>query len=439
LKQRQNLSHALWIPLIWLLMLGSRSVSFWFGARSVGDTQLDGSPLDRLVYLFLIVAGLLVLAQRRIQWSQLIADNKWLSIFFLYLGISVLWADYPFVAFKRWFKDAGNIILVLVILSEEDPVEATRAMFLRCAYVLVPLSVLVIKYFPDLSRTYAPWTGAVEYCGVSGSKNMLGSTLILYSIALLWEALELHDDQSGARKRFEKSSCVLFLGMIAWLFLKAHSQTSFACTLLGGGILLAMRLSFIRSRASRIEIYAVTLALLFLLFNSVFDIAGIFVHALGRNLTFTGRTEIWQRVLGVPINPLIGTGYYSFWLDPNRVEKVSEGFFFHLDEAHNGYIETYLNGGLIGAFLLVVLIAFALRKIKRDFLNEGDRFSIVRLAFLAIAVVYNFTEAAFDRQSFVWFALLLAIVGRLRQVTLAQEGRRDQPEPHAVAPLIEGS
>jgi exopolysaccharide production protein ExoQ len=409
LKARQNVSPALWIPLLWLLILGSRPVSLWFGVQVAGGSELDGSPLDRLVFLCLLLAGVFVLVKRRVRFGGIVAGNKWLFIFFLYLGISVLWSDYPFVAFKRWIKDVGNIVMILVVLSEGEPVEAVKTVFLRCAYVLVPASVLCIKYFPDFGRGYDPY-GNVSYGGVTMNKNMLGATLLIYSIVLLWEMLELHDDQSKARKKFEMSSCLLLLGMVAWLFLMAQSQTSLICTLLGAGILLAMRLPSIRSQASRIELYVLALALLLVFLNSVFDITGSFVHALGRNITLSGRTEIWQRALSVPINPLIGTGYYSFWLDPKRVDIVNADYWFRLNEAHSGYIETYLNEGLIGVFLLAALLISASRQIKRDLLNGEGAFNTVRLAFLAIAVAYNFTEAAFNRMGFIWFAFLLSIV-----------------------------
>jgi exopolysaccharide production protein ExoQ len=427
LKQRQHLSSALWIPLIWLLIIGSRSLSSWFGAQSAGDPQLDGSPLDRWVFLGLIVAGIFVLVNRRVRFSDLVAGNQWLFIFFLYLGFSVLWSDYPFVAFKRWIKDVGNIIMVLVILSESNPVEAVKTVFLRCAFVLVPLSITFIKYFPDMGRSYNPFNGAVEYCGVTDNKNLLGSTLIIYSIVLLWETLELHDDQSRIKNRFAMPSCLVLLGMVGWLFLKARSQTSLVCTLLGAGILLGMRLPSVRNRAGRLEIYALGTALLFALLNAAFNVSAMVIHALGRNTTLTDRTEIWHRLLHASINPLIGTGYYSFWLDPQRVDKVSEGFFYHLNEAHNGYIETYLNSGLIGLFLLAALLIFAFRKIKREMLNEEGSYPVVRLVFLVAAVIYNYTEAAFDRLDFIWFVMLLAIVGYAQPSPVAQASSVSRP------------
>lgn len=428
MRARPQLSHALWVPWLWLVVLGSKPVYTWFGGgeSESANAQLEGNPVDRLVYLFLIVAGILVIVRRRINWNDLIANNRWLFIFFLYLGVSALWSDYPFVAFKRWIEDVGNVVMVLVILSENDPGEAAKATFLRCAMLLVPMSVLVIKYFPDLGRTYSPWTGACEYCGVSGTKNMLGSTLIVYGVVLFWEMLDLRNDQSKAKKRFDMYPCLLLTAMVVWLFLKSDSQTSLVSTLLGAAILVVMRLPSIRSRLSRMEHYIIAVVVLYALLNSLGIIAA-FVHALGRNMTFTGRTDIWQRVLAVPINPFIGTGYYSFWLDPKRAGQVSEGFWFKLNEAHNGYIETYLNEGLAGVFLLAVLLIFALRKIKHDLLNEDSRFNAFRLAFLFIAVVYNFTEAAFDRLDFIWFGLLLAVLGHLRQFPIVQENSKDQP------------
>jgi O-antigen ligase len=256
---------------------------------------------------------------------------------------------------------------------------------------------------------------------------MLGFTLLISSLGLFWEILELHDDPPRAGKKLKMSSCLLLLGMVAWLFRTANTKTPLVCALLAAGILLATRFPRIKSRVRQMEIYVPALALLFFLLNSAFDLTGVSTGALGRDTTLTGRTEIWQRCLSVPINPLLGTGYYSFWLDPARVDKVSEGFFFNLNEAHSGYIETYLNEGLIGVFLLAGLLIAALRKIKRDVLHEEGVYPVLRLAILVIVLFYNVTEALIDRPNLVWFAALVAIIGRLPRWPVAQETSSDRP------------
>jgi len=46
--------------------------------------------------------------------------NAPLVVFFLYCAASVFWSDFPIVAFKRWTKVLGNVVMVLVVLTEAD-------------------------------------------------------------------------------------------------------------------------------------------------------------------------------------------------------------------------------------------------------------------------------------------------------------------------------
>src|SRR5581483_4780832 len=91
---------------------------------------------------------------------------------------------------------------------------------------------------------------------------------------------------------------------------------------------------------------------------------GAALQSLGRNPTLTGRTEIWSAVLHFAGNPLFGTGFESFWLG-DRIKHIwAYGeMTYGINEAHNGYIETYLNLGWIGVALLVNLIITGYRNI----------------------------------------------------------------------------
>ena len=50
---------------------------------------------------------------------------------------------------------------------------ATKAVFIRCTYLLVPLSLIFVRYFPELGRRYSPHTGSLEIIGVTFQKNSL--------------------------------------------------------------------------------------------------------------------------------------------------------------------------------------------------------------------------------------------------------------------------
>ena len=88
------------------------------------DAYADGSPLDAGVFLALIIAAILVLRQRRISWANIAHSNRYLGYFFLYCLISLLWSDFPFISFKRWIKDFGNILMILVIVTDKSPADA---------------------------------------------------------------------------------------------------------------------------------------------------------------------------------------------------------------------------------------------------------------------------------------------------------------------------
>jgi O-antigen ligase len=115
-------------------------------------------------------------------------------------------------------------------------------------------------------------------------------------------------------------------------------------------------------------------------------------------------------VLNEDINPLIGAGHASFWLNADRVDRISQelGLYFKLNEAHNGYLEVYLNSGLIGLFLLILVLIVGAVKIKREAV-AGSTYAAFRLALLIGTAAYGMTEAVF-RLSIIFSALLLVLM-----------------------------
>ena len=184
LKQHPEVSKAVWIPCLWLLILGSRSVSQWLNLSPPvdADVLMDGSPTDRMVFTLLMVSALVVLWSRRVAWTKVVTAHPWLILFFVYCALSVVWSDFPGVALKRWFKSLGDPLMVLVLLSETSPAAAVTSVLRRCAFILVPLSIVFIKYFPHLGRAHDLWSGAQFYTGVTTNKNMLGYLLLVFGL-----------------------------------------------------------------------------------------------------------------------------------------------------------------------------------------------------------------------------------------------------------------
>ncbi len=438
-KQAKCNSAALWIPIFWAFIIGTKSVSLWLGmSASYGSmTYVEDLLIDKVLFLGLVLAAVVVLARRKIKWGPTLSDNAWLFVFFFYLCASILWSDEPMSSFKRWIKDFGNVLMVLVILSEEDPVRAVRTFFARCAFILIPLGVLVVKYYSSISMQFSRYSGDALFVGISTNKNIFGLTICVCSLGLFWLLLGAREPEARRADKTAWMRYAALLVMTLWLERKAQSSTAIACTGLGCMMMAGMKFPAIRKKMKHLGAFAggaVALVVILQVTGLWDELTAMIAAALGRDPTFHGRTEIWAALMKQDINPVLGTGYYSFWTDA-RMNALSEGYHYKLNEAHNGYIETYLNSGVIGVFLLLAVLAAAARDIKKAMV-KGDSYAALRFAFLLAVIFYGISEAIFNRLSMMWFAVLLAMMTppRLRgRKRLQENAEQEQMEFRPVA------
>lgn len=408
-RERPPITGALWIPLLWVLITGSRTVSQWLGVGGTYNTPGDlaeGSPLDRLVFLGLQLAALLVLIRRRVSLPTVLSRNIGMTIFLSYCALSILWSDFPFVALKRWVKVLSLPMMGLVIATEPDPREALVRLVKRAAYALVPFSILLIRYYPTLGRSFSEWTGDPHNQGVTTNKNELGYVCLILGFFFVWHLLTILRRSKGPERRRELLLTAAFLGMLGWLIFMAHSATALMSLVLGTSIMLFFGLRFIDRRRSLV--YVVAGVLIFSSAEFFFGIADTLTDVLGRDATLSGRLELWDEVRRIDINPMIGAGFESFWLGP-RAEFLWAKYWWRPNQAHNGYLETYLNLGWVGVILLVGWILSVFWKGRHTLLSDFDlgRF---QLGALAIVLVYNYTEAAFKGIHLIWLFFYLATI-----------------------------
>lgn len=402
---RPKFSKALIIPAILMLIISSRPFSFWFGSNAGPVTPgdyLEGSPMDRAFFLGVIVMGLVVLVRRGFSFQTALERNGWFFALYGYYALSIVWSDNSFVAFKRIFKDCGCIMLGFLILTERDPLGAMRALFCRIACILIPLSVLTIKYFPNIGRAYTP-AGDQMNVGVTQQKNSLGELVLVFGVFLL---LDWWLEPKSKRKW---NNLLLLLGG-AWLLRSSQSKTALLCLGIAGGVMWLLQFKPRLLTPGRMRaIFAAALMLPLILFFAptiLQTIATPVVSGLGRDLTFTGRTAIWSAVLAQPLNPVVGAGYYSFWLT-SAGDRAWELVGSHAATSHNGYLEAYLDGGIIALILLVVALGTRLQWLTRQL---QDPYTRLRLALLLAAVVYNLMEASYFRLSLLWFTTALLLL-----------------------------
>ncbi len=431
IASRPDVSSAVWIPTLWLAVIASRPLTMWLGFGGSGDT-LEGSPLDRAFYLLMEVMALVVILRRGLNLGDLVARNWPLALFYGFLFISVIWANSPFSSFKRWTKEVGNILLVLVMLTEANPMSAIRAVFVRCAYVLIPVSIILIRYFPDIGRRYNIHSGEMESIGVTNQKNSLGTMILACGLIFLWDWLERSRAEHGKRSLLDRVFPVI-LGFIAvWLLFLCDSKTSILSLIAGCLILLSIRMPLLRQRLSSYGTYSLVAVTVFFVVDREIGITEVIVKSLGRDMTFTGRTDVWRELLGVGTDRIFGTGYMSFWDDAKFQAKLP---YWVGASAHNGYLEIFLAGGYFGVGALVLMLLGTMARINRA-LAGGSDFSAVRFAILVMMLIANFAESNFACMTPLGFLFLIAAIGHVQPVQTAYLLPDPRPEMPTKAEVL---
>lgn len=363
--------------------------------------------MNSLVFGGLIASAFIVLFRRRFQWSTLFYRNKALITIYSYLLLTSLWSEFPVGSFERVLKDFGTVLVILVVLTEKDPFASARIVLVRSSFVIFPLSICFIRYYPTIGRMMSK-SSELMYNGVATHKNTLGADAM---VLLLGIAVEVIDLRSWPKNRSSIVGLRLRYAMVvmgAWLLWICNSKTSLVCTLLGLAILCAGKRIARISHPGRLIMGAVAVLGVGAFLNSAFNIDQVIFKVLGRNETFTGREDLWRMIAEQHINPIIGDGFLSFWNSPIAVAYREAGG-TSVVSTHNGYLEVFLDGGGLGVLLLLVLLVSALRRITKG-MPDGGLSAVARLMFCVPILIYNWTESTYFRLGPVWFVLLLVII-----------------------------
>lgn len=409
-RENSRTSKALWLPVIWLWINGSRPISNWLdmSPKQYSQSELAATNLlDQSVAGVLMLFGIIVIVRRRRDVIVLLRASWPIVLYFSFCLVSLLWSDFSGWGFKRWLRSIGELVMIMTIVTEAQPTAALRRFLSRVGFVLLPTSVLLIKYYPKLGQGFDFHWGTQYNNGVTTNKNTLGAVAFLVALGTLWQILSLLvDRRQPNRARRLLAQCTLLCFGIGVLFM-AHSATSGVCFALGAGLMLATTLPLIRHRPAAVH----ALVLCVFLSGGLIELLGgraEAMKAIGRQPTLTGRTPIWKALSTMAPNPIVGAGFETFWVGP-RVADLDR-LFPGINEAHNGYLEVYLNLGWPGVGLIALIVGQGYRRAVGAFRHGRDpTFGCLLLAYIVTAVAYSITEAGFRMLSAPWLFLLMSV------------------------------
>jgi O-antigen ligase len=418
-KQSPEVSFVFWIPTIWFLVLCSKPLAIWF--QSSGANIEEGNPLDRAFLIVTLCLGLIIMAKRRFNLSNVIKENIWLFFLLGFMLYSCLWTNVPFISFKRWSRELIAIIMVAMIASEPNPQKAMESLLRRSVYILIPVSYICINYFPEYGRMYIHHSGDLMWVGAALHKNTLTQMCIAAIFFLVWTFIRRLQGRDIAVSRYQTYLEVFILLLSFWIMGGPdHSPTysATATTALIIGLLMLIGL-FWYNKIGLVPgttlLTAVIIAIIvygtitpFIGKLSIMDVSSM----AGREENLTGRAEVWRQLVPVAMQcPILGHGFAGFWSTDAREQ-------FEISGSHNGYLDLILELGFVGLLLYTIFMVSNIRKAQRVMTQNFD-WGVFWICSLVMSLVSNITESLFSSFESRMMAVILFLTFSL--TTLASK------------------
>jgi exopolysaccharide production protein ExoQ len=431
----RDVSAAIWIPTVWIMIAATgRPLETWLtGAQPIAQrvyiaaNNQSGSTMDRWTLTALAVLGIIIIVGRRFKWLGALHRQGWLIVLLAYMLLSTFWSEITVIALKRWAREWIAIVMALLMMSEAHPLEALASLLRRCAYVLLPFSVVLIRYYPALGRQYSRWSGVQMWTGVTGQKNELGRLCMISVFFLLMALYQRWHGGSLAGGRYQAWGDASIIVIGVYLLIGSSSATSLATLMVGVATFFGLRwFKQLRSSVGQIGLQALVVFLI--AFGAAVPFLGgsnvaAFSSVLGRDQTLTGRTDVWAEVMPArDRQPLLGYGFGSFWTDARRE-------LYDIPTAHNGYLDVLLEVGEVGLVFYTAWLLSCTRQLHRALLLD-HAWASFGICLLLMSLIYNITESALN--STTDYITAVVILGCL--VVPAGFGSRSASAPGSIEP-----
>jgi exopolysaccharide production protein ExoQ len=343
-------------------------------------------------------------AHRVFRW---LGAMQWAGLLALLAVASTLWSQFPLLTVRRSlpFTLAGLFGLYLAI---RFPVRRQLSI-LRISMIALALGTVILALcFPKLGLD-ASAGHHLDWQGVFTQKNACGRVMVLATVVVLvdWRfsfsrlaSLLLFlflIFMSGSRGAWAIE--VVVLALYAWLKVANRAESRSRIVFAAGTACVAATLSIVAW-------YHLTSLLLL----------------AGRDATFSGRTEIWKQVWRfIMERPILGWGYAAFWrgIEGKSFEVVAAMRFivFH---AHNGFLEIWLELGIVGLALFALSYLRAWRKLW-PVLRSGDVNRAAWMIFVLVLIaLYDLDENTLLIYNGLFWALYVATLANIELLAVEE-------------------
>lgn len=391
---------------------------------TLGDAQqdLEGNLANQVCGLLTLLVPLFFFIRHKVFLSKsFYRQNLFLLLFLGCVAASISWSSEPMLSFKR-FVALLSVVFFAGFIAWRYSLERIAFLFggVIGAAALVGLIFAVIR--PDIAFI----SGGIRdgaFRGVFAEKNA-GARLNAIAILLLLPMIR------------QRNPMAMLYGLFALIAIGLAQSATAIALIVAGTASYAYFITLIRLRINR-SLLAFTAATLvfFLLCGVLYANYAMLLELVGRDPSLTDRTLIWEL-----LQPLIdaqflkGYGFGAFWASADADAFITR--WGYIGNAHSGYVETLLNGGLIQLIALLLMFAQTLSKRYRAITaDQSARYQACALVIIGLFVVTNYVAYVIPNYRSGEFLIFCVLSLTFRHHLVA----RPQPLPAANARPMRGT
>jgi O-antigen ligase len=384
------------------------------GFNSIAAAK-GGGEVAVLVTVFFCV--LLLLMTRVKSILEMCWSNRVFLALALYALASCAWSQFPRRSLQFGIYIVLNLLFVFYLHSRFRP-GALMRVFALIGWIVVLGSIVFAVALPKYgvdhrASTSGAWQGVFVYkntCSIMAT--------FLLSVAFYMPVRSLRD----------KLLRIAYGLMTVFLVIKTQARTGWIVLAVLLAYVAVMKLigSFKPDNRTAVVVMLATVFMIFVVGGALYY--SQILSALGKDSTLTGRTDIWKLVVVSAMkSPLLGYGYRAFWSG-----LQGESAYITLMEqwtvpgAHNGFLETWLDLGLVGLGMVLITMVVAFRDGAICLRRGATPLVTWYVSILVMTVVTNAAEMTLMFPNYLtWIMYVLACVG------LARESKRIRSQARA--------
>jgi exopolysaccharide production protein ExoQ len=322
-----------------------------------------------------------------------------LSAVVVFALASVLWSQAPALTVRR-----SIALLLTLVFGVYFASRFTRKQQFRLLAWAFAICIVFSFVFELLDLN--PSEGSPGWYGVFDIKNTLGQNMVLAAMVFwFWKRVD-PEQKVLATAGFCASVALIVLSL---------SATAFVVFALLMVLLPYLEWTQRRSRRRAVMGTSFLIAagtwLLVYCFTHLYEVTAV----LGRDPALTGRVPLWIASAAMALQrPFFGYGFNAFWLpDQTYLPRMWHLLTWMAPQAHNGLLELWLELGLMGVGLFLVVFAYYVTRALQCLRRNADPGAAWPIIFLAFVFLTNLTTAFFLVSNSIYFILYAAIAKSL--------------------------